>query len=111
LLERIFNGSCRCEYRIEAFLDELGHFQRVKGGFFDADGNAPQPAGRGRIRQQVIREYRVKIENRMAVKTDILRRADKKRDRVLVVEDHLRFQLVAAFRLLAELDQAPCIEQ
>jgi hypothetical protein len=60
----------------------------MKNGFFNPRGCAgrrlPDP-------QQVIREDGVKIENRITVETDILGRADEKRNRVLVIENHLGF--------------------
>ncbi len=78
---------------------------------FDADGDMPQPAGCRLVRQKVVRKDRVKIEDGVAVETDLVRGADEKFDRVLVVEDHLRFEAVPAFGLFAELDQASGIEQ
>ena len=53
----------------------------------------------------------MQVENRVAVEADLRRVADEKLDRVLVVEDHLRFEPVAALRLLAELDQPLRVEQ
>ena len=53
----------------------------------------------------------MKIENRIAIEPDVLGRADEKRDGILMVEYHLGFELLAAFRLLAKLDEAPRVEQ
>src|SRR6266850_1229107 len=95
----------------EAFLDDLRNFERMKCGFFNAHSDAPQPSGRRGVRQQVVREYGVKVEDRIAIESDLVRRADEECDGVLVVENHLSFKLFAAFGLFAELDQAPRIEQ
>jgi len=71
----------------------------------------PEPAGRVGIGQQVVGQQRVKIEDRVAIEADLLRRIDQELDRVLVVEDHLRFQMSLALGLLAQIEQAPGVEQ
>ena len=57
LLERVFDGGCRCQYLVEALLDELRNFKRMKGGFFDADADVPESAGCRWVGQQVVREH------------------------------------------------------
>jgi hypothetical protein len=63
------------------------------------------------VRKKVVRKDGVKVEGRIAVEATLFAGADKKLDRVLVVEDHLRLEPVASFRLFAELDQAPGIQK
>jgi len=83
----------------------------MEGGAFNAERNAPQASGRLLLRQEVLRQNSVEIQNRIAVEADLIRRAHKKRDRVLVIENHLGFQPVPALRLFAEFDQATGIKQ
>ena len=53
-----------------------------------------------RVGQQVVRQHAVQVEDGVAVEADLLGFAHQKLDRVLVIEDHLRFELVLAFGLL-----------
>ncbi len=69
-----------------------------------------RPAASGSA-SRLFASKRVQIEDRVAVEADFFRRADQKLDRVLVVEDHLRFESLLAFGLLAEVDQALGVEQ
>ena len=77
----------------------------------DAHARPPQTAGRIRVRQQILRQRRMKVEDRVAVETDILRGIDEKLDGALVVEDHLRVAPLLPLRDLAGLDQPPGVEQ
>jgi hypothetical protein len=53
----------------------------------------------------------MKVENRVPAEADFIRRVHEKLDRFLVVDDHLRFEAVAARGLLAKFDEALGIEQ
>src|SRR3546814_15004357 len=59
LLERVFDGSSYAKYLVETFLDELRHFERMEGGFLDADRNAAHPSRRRLVRQKRSEERRV----------------------------------------------------
>ena len=80
LFERVFNLGRSGENPIEALLDRLRQFQRVENRTADADGGVSKAAGRVRIRQQIVRQGRVEIENRIAVEADIVRRVDEEFD-------------------------------
>jgi hypothetical protein len=67
LLERVMDCLRRCQHLIEALLYQLRNFERVEGGLFNADRNAPQASGRRLIRQEVLRQNPVEVENRIAV--------------------------------------------
>ena len=47
----------------------------------------------------------------MPVEPDLFRRTHEKLDCVLVVQDHLRFELFLAFGHCTEVNQPLCIEQ
>ena len=111
LLERVMDCLRSCQHLIKAFLDQLRDFERMEGGAFNADRNPPQTPGRRLIRQEVLRQNSVEVQNRIAVEADLIRRAHKKRDGILVIENHLGFQPVPALRLFAEFDQATGIKQ
>ena len=83
----------------------------MKRRFLDADADMPQPARCGRIGEKVLRENSVNIEDRVTVEANLLCLVHKECDRVLVVDDHLRFEAVAALRFFAEFDQPLRIEQ
>ena len=53
----------------------------------------------------------MEVQDRVTVEADLLRRAHKERDRVLVIENHLGLQLVAVLRFFAEFDQTSRIKQ
>jgi hypothetical protein len=48
----------------------------------------------------------MEVENRVPVEVDFIGGVDQKLDRLLVIDDHLRFEPVAARGLLAEFDEA-----
>lgn len=85
--------------------------ERMKGRSFDADGDAPEPSRGDGIGEEILRKYAVQVEDRVAVEAGFFRLVDEKFDGVLVVRDHLRVPGVAAFGLLAKLDQAPRIKE
>jgi hypothetical protein len=68
----------RCQHLIEALIYQSRDFERVEGGLFNADRNAPQASGR-LIRQEILRQNPVEVQNRLAVEADFIRRAHKKR--------------------------------
>ena len=53
----------------------------------------------------------MEVENGVAVESDLLRRIDQKLDRVLVVEDHLRFEPCLPVRFFADIQEALGFEQ
>ena len=53
----------------------------------------------------------MKVENGIAVEPDLLRLAYKEFDGILMIEDHLRFDLILALGLLAKIDQTLGVEQ
>ena len=53
----------------------------------------------------------MQVEDRVAVEADVLSRFDEELDRVLVVEDHLRFEPASTLGLFAEPDEAPRVEE
>ena len=83
----------------------------MKNRPLDANPDTPKAAGRIRVGKQVVGKHRVEIKDRIPVEADLLRRADKKLDRILVIEDHLRFEAPFSFRFLAKINQASGIEQ
>ena len=66
----------------------------------------PQPPRRLRVGKQVVRQQCVQVENGVAIETDILYRVDQELDRVLVIEDHQRFEPRLPFRFRPNLEQA-----
>jgi hypothetical protein len=83
----------------------------MKRGFFDANAHVPQPAGCGRIWQKILRKNAVKIEDRVTVQANFFCVVHKERNRVLVVDDHLRFEAVPTCGFLPRFDEALCIQQ
>ncbi len=53
----------------------------------------------------------MQIEDRVAVEADIVGGADQKLDRILMVEDHLRFEMRAPRGFLSEFDEALGVEK
>ena len=53
----------------------------------------------------------MKIQSRIAVEADLIRRAHKERDRILMVENHLGCQPVPPLSLFAEFNQAAGVKQ
>src|SRR5262249_37409840 len=111
LLKGIRDAPDLPEQLVKAFFDKLRQFERMERRSLDADGNAPQSSGRIRVGKQVVCKQRMKVEDRETVEADFLGIAYKKRDRVLVIEDHLRFQAVLALRFLAKVDEPPRVEE
>ncbi len=83
----------------------------MEGGPLDSDADAAESARRVGVREQVVCEQRVEIEDGVAVEADLLCGADREFDRVLVVEDHLRLKALLPFRLLAKIDEALGVKQ
>lgn len=83
----------------------------MEGGSFDANGDVAEPAGRRHIGEKVVGEQCVEIEDRVAVEADLVGGAHEKFDRIFVIEDHLRFEMCAALRLFAELDEALGVQE
>ena len=96
---------------IKIFLNELRHLQRMEGRALNAHGDVAQPAGCCRIGQEVIGQERVEIEDGVAVKADLVGGADQELDRVLVVQDHLRFEVRAAVCLFAQFNETLGVEE
>ena len=111
MLEGVLDGGGRGKDLVEALLDRLRHLERMEDGALNADADMAQPARRVRIGEQVVREHRVQVEDGVAVESDLLRLAHKELDGVLVIEDHLRFDLVFSFGVLAEVDKALGVDQ
>src|SRR6266568_4564751 len=110
LLERIAGGVALLKNDTEVFLDPLRYGQRVKdtpADFHDLCAQATRSVG---IRQQVLRQQRVQIKKRVKVEADFLRLLDQHFNRRLMVQDHLRFAPILAFRGVPKLDQVLGIE-
>src|SRR5260370_8454271 len=83
----------------------------MEGRAVDADGDVAQSAGCCGIGEEVVGQERVEIEDGVAVEADLVGGADQELDRVLVVQDHLRFEMRAPFGLLAQLDETLGVEK
>jgi hypothetical protein len=79
-------------------------------GLFNAYGNASQPTGSRLIRQEILRQDAVKVQDRMTIEADLICGAHKKRNGILMIENHLGFQPVPTLRLFAEFNQATGIK-
>jgi hypothetical protein len=83
LFVRIFDCSGRRQDLIEEVFNLLGDRERNKGRPFDAHRDMPQPSRVTFIRQEVVRENRVKIEDGVTIEADFIRRVDQKLDGIL----------------------------
>ena len=61
-----------------------------------------QSAGRRRVVQEIVGEQGMQVEDGVAFEADALGRVDQEFDRVLVVEDHLRFDVRTPFGFLSK---------
>ena len=111
LLEWILDGCGGRKHLVEALLDELGYFERIKGGLLDADRDSAQAPWCARIGQKVLRENAVEIEDCVAVESDLVGGVDEEFNGLFVVDDHLRLEVIAPLRFFAELDEAFGVEE
>ena len=101
----------RVEDAVETLLHLCRHLGRAIGGAADADRHRSQtPGGRG-VRQQVVRQHPVQVEDRTAIECNVVDALDEELDGMFVVEDHLRLEDVPAGLGLSEFDQALGVEQ
>jgi len=75
----------------------------MEGGAFNGP-NAPKRPAAASIRRRFAPEF-VKVQNRIPVEVDLIRRAHKKRNGVLVIENHLGSSLFPPWRLFAEFNE------
>jgi hypothetical protein len=85
--------------------------RRVGDRAADANPDMAQSPCSSSVREQVFGKDSVQVDYRVAVEADVRRVLDEELDGILVIEDHLRLGLVTSLCLLAEFDQASCIEQ
>ena len=111
LLERVRDRSRGIQDLIEAFLDELRHFQWMVNRAFDAYRNAPQATDGLGVGQQVVREQGVQIQDGVPVEADLVGLVNEQFDGCLVVQDHLRFPRVLALGGFAQLQQTLGFQQ
>ena len=77
----------------------------------NAYGDVAEPACRGWIGEEVVGQECVEIEYCIAIEADLVSGAYQKFDSVLVVQDHLSFDVRAPLSLFAQFDQALGVER
>src|SRR5262245_58871207 len=95
----------------KALFDQLRGLERVVDRASNSDGDVTQPSGSLLVGKEVVRKDGVEVQDRVATEADLPGVADKEFHRILVIENHLGFEPVSTFRLLAELDQPLRVEQ
>lgn len=74
-------------------------------GAANADGALPQPSGSLRIREEVVRQQAVQVQDRVTIDADFSGIVDEQFDRCLVVQDHLSLARILAFGALAQIQE------